>query len=859
MKNTSNQINSRRGFIAKATAGLIGAGIINTSAHENLEINAPIVIEGLEDSHVYKPLEKINLKFASPCNISVFDGSGRSYATASNSRSFSFMVSGTLGFQVIVITNKKGVELSRTSFKVSAKTSLSDGSDTYGKLFRQLYWTMIGSEEGSDMGRGGEAFPFYVENEFYFTFVPWLRDHVHTLKGMKYFYPNVKSAIDLFAKYQRADGMVWDNFSKRKKEPSMWDKRFSYGGFIQPIDNYKFEFKRIPVEADMEFIFLEGIYVTWQATGDTQWMIGKLDNALRAVKYCTSDPYRWSTKYQLIKRGFTIDTWDFQCEEDAEVVGGDQMRIDKDKTRFGIMYGDNTGFIHACQKLAIMLEVANRKEDANRIIKLATDMQQRLDSLAWNGKFYTHHVPEDPTVKRDLGVDLRESFSLSNAYSLNRNIGHEKCVSIINKYQELYKSKPANGLGEWYGIYPPFTKGFGENSEWTYVNGGVLSLVAGELAHGAFENGAEDYAVDILNRISGLASKYNDFLHGSFKGRIPEKPNMVFEPISLDKYNNVSFSGEISGTATPWTKEGNNDLHEMVVGQQTFLEIPFKITDPKINNNKACIGIGTQEGYLASVIMSVNKKAGAIYLLHTKAGPSSAGFVKIVYKDLSTHTDEINEQKIDGWWMPANKPEFKVAWKGTNYKAPFVGVGIYGLNNPFPEKEIKEIVFENGKSSDTKWFILGVTLSDSKVYFKTDEKSHGIPDRWGAAAVMYALAEGLVGITDTGNSFSHVRISPRWTATKEKIVNTLFKYESSEGYVAYHYESAENENLLSFQVATNAKERNYEILLPDNKNVTALMVNGKALIWKNKQILQSKYVCWNSTSLGVDDIQIKLA
>ncbi len=854
MKNTPTPKNSRRGFIATATAGLIGAGIINTSAHEHTEPATPIAITGLDVNHIYKPLEKITLTAASPCNIAVFDGSGRQYASASDTSSITFMISGTLGYHVLVATNKKGMELSRTSFEVNAKTTLNDGSGTYNKLFRQMYWTMIGSEEGSDMGRGGEAFPFYVEDEFYFTFVPWLRDHVHTLKGMKYFYPNVKSAIDLFAKYQRADGMVWDNFGKRKKEPSMWDKRFAYGGFIQPVDNYKFEFKRIPVEADMEFIFLEGIYVTWQATGDNQWMMGKLDNALRAVKYCTSDPYRWSAKYQLIKRGFTIDTWDFQCEEDAAVAGGDHMCIDKDKTRFGIMYGDNTGFIHACQKLAIMLETANRKEDAKRIAQLAADMQQRLDALAWNGKFYTHHVPEDLTVKRDLGVNLSESFSLSNSYSLNRNIGHDKCVSIINKYKELYKIKPANGLGEWYGIYPPFTKGFGDDAAWEYVNGGVLSLVAGELAHGAFENGAEDYAVDILNRVSALASKYNDFLHGSFKGRIPEKPTMVFQPITLDKYNNVSFSGENAGKATPWTKEGKNDLHEMVVGKQTFLDIPFQITDPAANSSKACIGISTQEGYLPSASIAVGQKAGSIYLLHTKAGPSAVGFVKIIYKDLTTYADEINAQKIDGWWMPGNKPQFKVAWKGTNDKAPYVGVGIYGLNNPFPEKEIKEIVLENGKSSDTKWFVLGITLSDSKVYFKPEEKSHGIPDRWGAAAVMYALAEGLIGIVDTGSSYSATRIAPRWAATKETKVNTVFKYEASQGYVAYNLQ--QEPTGLRLQVATNAKQRNYEILLPATKKATSVKVNGKVVVFENKQIQNSQYVCWKSNTIGTEDIEI---
>lgn len=850
--------NSRRGFITKATVGFIsGTALINATADAAPANELAIVINGLDDMHIYAPLEKIKLTTTAPANLAVYDGVGNKYADAKGVTSLEFLVSGSIGSQVVVLTDTKGVEIGRKAFRVTTKTMLKDGSDTYGKLFRQLYWTMIGSEEGSDMGRGGEAFPFYVEGEFYFTLVPWLRDHVHTLKGMKYFYPNIKSAIDLFAKYQREDGMIWDNFAKRRKEPSMWDKRFSNGGFIKPIDNYKFEFKRIPVEADMEFIFLEGIYFTWQASGDTQWMLGKLDNAMEAVKYCTSDPYRWSAKYQLIKRGFTIDTWDFQNEEDSKVVDGDFMRIDKDKTNFGIMYGDNTGFVNACQKLVIMLNIANRKEDAIKIAQLATGIQQRLDALSWNGKFYTHHVSENPEIKRDLGVDLNESFSLSNSYSLNRNIGHDKCVSIINKYKELYKIKPANGLGEWYGIYPPFSKGFGENGEWEYVNGGVLSLVAGELAHGAFENGEEDYAVDILNRISALASKYNDFLHGSFKGRIPEKPKRTFEAIALDKYANVSFSGTPSATATAWTNEGQNDLHEMVVGKQTFLDIPFQIADPAANGNKGCIGIASALGYLPKCSIAINKKAASVYFLHTKAGPSAPGYIKFIYKDLTTHQVEINDEKIDGWWMPRNKPEFKVAWKGTNVKAPFVGVGIYGMNNPFPEKEIKEIVFESGKQTDTKWFVLGITLCDAKVFFDPEEKSHGIPDRWGAAAVMYAVAEGLVGATDTGNAFSTARITPRWAATRETTIDTVFKYESSDGYVAYHYQMPTTNTLL-LQVASSATERVYEVLLPQSKKANTLKVNGKPVVFENKKIQNSNYICWKSKTSGSENVEIGL-
>ena len=855
--NNKRNIHSRRGFIAKATSGFIGSATLLGSTASANDKNQ-VTLSGIDDHRIYSPLDKLTINVSEKMNISVYDGGGNNYMSSNGStNSFQFLIGGVLGTHIVVVEDKKGKILLRKSFNVDAQTMLRDDSDTYAKLFRQLYWTMIGSSEGADMGRGGEAFPFMVEGKFYFTFVPWLRDHVHTLKGMKYFYPNIKSAIDLFAKYQREDGLVWDNFGRRRKEPSMWDKRFSDGGFIMPVDDYKFEFKRIPVEADMEFIFIEGIYFTWQATGDTQWMIGKLDNALRAVSYCTSDPYRWSTKYQLVKRGFTIDTWDFQGEEDSKVVGDDHMRIDKDKTNFGIMYGDNTGLINACQKLVIMLNLANRKDEAIKIAKLAADLQQRLDALAWNGEFYTHHVSENPEIKRDLGVDLNQSFSLSNSYSINRNIGHDKSVKIINKYKELYKSKPSNGLGEWYGIYPPFPKGFGDTSVWEYVNGGVLSLVAGELAHGAFEHGEEAYAVDILNRVSALASKYNDFLHGAFKGRIPQKPERTFEPIALDKLANVNFSGEPSQSATPWTNEGKNDLHEMVVGKQTFLEIPFQISDPKTNSGRGCIGISDGDGYLPKAILPVDKNAASIYFLHIKAGPSAPGFIKVVYQDLTTHLEEINDQKIDGWWMPNNKSQFKVAWKGTNYKAPFVGVGIYGWNNPFPDKKIKEIVFENGKNKDTKWFVLGVTLSTAKVFFEPDARSKGIPDRWGAAAVMYALAEGLVGATDTGMTFESARISPRWAATTETEIDTVFRYASSNGYVAYKYR-LNNANSLSMEVATSAKIRNYEVLIPVNKSVSTLKCNGQTTSFELKKVQNSVYVCWKEDNLKCDTIEIIL-
>src|SRR5207249_8077083 len=65
-------------------------------------------------------------------------------------------------------------------------------------------------------------------------------------------------------------------------------------------------------------------------------------------------------------------------------------------------------------------------------------------------------------------------------------------------------------FAEWYSIDPPFPPGSyglgGRTGErpGEYANGGIMPLVGGELARGAFESGAERYAFDILARYDHL-------------------------------------------------------------------------------------------------------------------------------------------------------------------------------------------------------------------------------------------------------------------------------------------------------------------------------------------------------------------
>jgi len=409
-----------------------------------------------------EPLELLTISGASGAEVFVLDGMGREYFRSPAGREVQFRVGGSLGWHAAVAVDKAGRQVDSVKFPVEARTRIAEESGEFGELLQVLLATMLRFNETGMIRWNGRIYKFFVH---------WLRDHVHTLKGMKYFYGDLKGGIDLYRDSQREDGMIWDNVSPRHdSHPNGWDMRFSYGGFVRNFDDFTGQFTRIPAENDVEYLFVEGLYYTWKATGDDGWMAGSLDAAVKAMEYSVTAPCRWSEKHKLLKRGFTIDTWDFQCREDEKIsvagdrkaaMFGDPMVIRPGHTRFGVMHGDNTGYAASCRYLAEMLEHAGRKQEAQKYRARGGEIMKRLDDLAWNGRFYTHHVPEDPSVKRDLGVDLDSQVSLSNAYALNRGLTHRQCVEIIRTYQRIRDNLPIGSPGEWYTIYPPFERGFG--------------------------------------------------------------------------------------------------------------------------------------------------------------------------------------------------------------------------------------------------------------------------------------------------------------------------------------------------------------------------------------------------------------
>jgi len=165
----------------------------------------------------------------------------------------------------------------------------------------------------------------------------------------------------------------------------------------------------------------------------------------------------------------------------------------------GIMHGDNSGLYQAHLQLAEMYEAAGENVKAYFTRSKAEELRDHINQLCFNGDFYLHQILLQPIV---TGVKEEEILSLSNVYSINRGLPtHEMAVKIIDEYQRRRELHKDTHFAEWFSIDPPYPV-FGPYKAGYYINGGIASFVAGELAKAAFEHGREAYAADILKRVA---------------------------------------------------------------------------------------------------------------------------------------------------------------------------------------------------------------------------------------------------------------------------------------------------------------------------------------------------------------------
>ena len=334
----------------------------------------------------------------------------------------------------------------------------------------------------------------FIDKKYLVCYNCWIRDHVHHMKGFKHWEYDLNSYLDFTVKTQRNDGQYYELI--KQMDDVHWsfvdeDCRVFY-------DKDNVALVRLELEADVEYLVIEGAVEYYKATGDIAWIKQCLPSFEKSIDYITSDAKRWDKEHELVKRPFTIDTWDFTYGKVP------QNRKIEDDTPMSVMHGDNSGVYQAMKQLAWLNRILVNPAKAQEWETRADNIKENMFKYLWNGRFFMHQLHLNHN-----GADNLESerLSLSNTYDINRgvtNLGQSR--SIIEEY--IKRRETTNCFAEWFSIDPPYSE-FAGHKAGTYVNGALSPFTAGELAKAAFNNGYERYGWDIIARFIKLMERDN--------------------------------------------------------------------------------------------------------------------------------------------------------------------------------------------------------------------------------------------------------------------------------------------------------------------------------------------------------------
>ncbi|MFP4381379.1 MAG: hypothetical protein ACLFUS_12835 [Candidatus Sumerlaeia bacterium] len=833
------------------------------------------------ESSLWMPLEKGTIRVVDKeiKSLAITDSERRPYVDKEipPSGKVNFQARGTAGVHMIILFDEDDEIIDAIEFRMQPETRVEASKGPYAKLAKLLENLMVPVTRKR---------PFVVDGKLYNFLVSWGRDHTHVMKAMKYYIDDVKSGVEFFLERQQPNGMFWDDCHRNHNRPwPSWFNEALGDGFWDYSDDMEYTFRRIPVEADVEFLITECVWYVWKATGDDGWMAAQLPRLEKALKYNGSHPDRWSKKHQLVRRSFCADSWDFA---NPHYCNGDHRCINPGDPQF-LFHSDNSGFYASHWRMAEMYEAIGDDKRADELRKEGEKLRERANEKLFFDTNYGHMIPEklpEEEVYATVG-DERKRMSLSTGYTINRGLPtHEMAVKILKEYQRRLKANIKESFAEWWSMDPMY-----EFDQWPgkqgssmkkghYMNGAVGLIVAGELAKAAFDHGMEDYGVDILNRVWQLVERDNGVLHSAYMRlpEVPPPPNANFEYVDLRDFVNVGLKHDARKKVPAWTGEGDNDMRNLPIGKRKFGVIGFDVIDPKKNDDKAVLRLDRNpELGPETVIVPVNGLKGeSIYFMQALAHNTALGNVVGEYDVCYTDGTEEriymrNGHELSLWWgitdnpetrrhrHPVNRDIARVAWQGPNAEWKNVGLFMTGWNNPHPDKAISAIRLSLAKGPGGKAGIMlaAISVSDEEIKFETPIRSGGWPESWSQAAVYYSIAEGLAGIEDKGAAFSEVSIAPRWAYTDSPKNQVVLHYPASGGYCAYDYKIDKGKKRISLDVTGSFKKAKVHCLLPKGDKAKAVRVNRVEAPFENTSIEKSNYVDFVLDSLPEGSVIIE--
>ncbi len=790
----------------------------------------------------------------------LYDGKGLLYASLRARTGARFRVRGATGSHCAKLLSPSGGLLGKAEFSVRAHTRILCSKSPYGELARRVENLLLATPRRRWMLRGKPRL----------MFVGWGRDHVHTLKAMKFFEADVTSGLDYWLETQEPNGMFWDCLHGNPTGTApCWFGEALGDGFFRYEEDGRIIVRRIPVEADCEFLYAEGVWQAWKASGDDDWMRLQIPRLEKALRYNTSHRDRWSRRHGLVRRSFCMDSWDFA---NPHFCAGDKRRLNPGDPQF-LFHGDNSGLYSFYRRLAEMHDCAGNIRRAGVLRAAAAGLRLRANSRLFFGRTYGHMIPEklEPQAVYDLVGDERKRLSLSLGYTINRGLPtHAMSVKILREFRSRGHRKARSNFAEWFAMDPPYTE-----AQWPgcakegappgdYMNGGISPIVAGELARAAFEHGMEEYGADILRRVWDLTERDGGRLHDTYvqAPRNPVLPRAQFCHLDLRSAANRGLRHGACPGVTAWTGEGDNDMRGLPVGHRKFGVIRFDVISPGANSGRAVVHLPPNA---CADIPARGVCAKSLYFLHAFSGTALAGetvaVYDIKYEDGTSAEVAVGMQReVAGWWNPtwpgAREPSHaRIAWRGPNPQWRDVGVTMFGWNNPDPEKPICRV---HARSLRGDFLLLAISASDQPVAFEARIRSGGIPECWAHAAVYHAIAEGLAGVVDEGRAFDRVCISPRWAATGARQADVCLHYPASDACCAYSYKHDPRRKRITLEFAGDFGAAALRCLLPSGCSASEVVEGKRPLTFKRERVGNSSYVCFELAGAASSPVVIRL-
>lgn len=425
---------------------------------------------------MYEPLEKVTVfvkargEGDSECRVEVRDPFQRLYYNetcklSGNRGKIQFHAAGALGTHYIYLFWPGENRHSRYfNFILDARTGIETGDSDFDELYPRTRQLMPLGRREYDTEKG-RIVGYISADTWHFDGI-WLRDWIYGLPAYKHWEEDMFSGLDRFLEAQDQSGMIPDGIERSGKT---W---------------------RVGLESDVEYILVMGVWQSWQATGDHEWLRRAIPRLEKAIGYVRGSPHHWDSANGLVKRQHSCDTWDF----DIDGAGNSGGR------RLVIAACDQSGYYLAFKALAKMHACLGHAEAAKKWRKLAGDYRRRARKLLWGANKFLHHVHLEEIDHG--GFEEEKQLAMGNTWAITRGLAAPwQARRIIDEYRRRHEE--TGDAYPWWSLqpgYPDYLGYFHEpfRKQGGYANGGLMPWVGGELCHGAFLSGRESYGVELL-------------------------------------------------------------------------------------------------------------------------------------------------------------------------------------------------------------------------------------------------------------------------------------------------------------------------------------------------------------------------